>query len=195
MLMPTKKTFTKEAIIEASINLIKEEGKDALSIRNIAKRLNSSIQPIFYSFKNFESLINEVGNACFAIYQNYIFKNFKYDDRPYLSIGLNFIRFAHEEKNIFKFIFDNKDLDFEKLTTYQNYYSEVINVVSSTTHNEYKISSSIHDVVGVSTIGLAVLVANNKVKYDEVKTEEFLGAVFKGQVLFQEDKKDEHNRN
>ena len=192
--MPTKKTFTKESIINVCIEIIREEGYQALSIRNVAKRMNSSIQPIFYTFKSFDNLKNEVGEACFLICNNFIYDSFKFEDKPYLSIGLNFLRFANEEKNIFKFLFDNKDLDFEKLTSYNKYFKNVVSTVSNTVNADRKISTSIHNIVGISAIGLAILIANNRIIYDEENAIEFLSLVFKGQVLCQKGDEDEYNR-
>ena len=192
--MPTKKTFTKESIINVCIEIIREEGYQALSIRNVAKRMNSSIQPIFYTFKSFDNLKNAVGEACFLMCNNFLYDNFKFEDKTYLSIRLNFLRFANEEKNIFKFLFDNKDLDFEKLTSYNHYFKNVVSTVSNTVNADRKISTSIHNIVGISAIGLAILIANDRVIYDEENAIEFLRLVFKGQVLCQKGDEDEYNR-
>lgn len=192
--MPTKKTFTKEKIVEEGINLIRELGYGSLSVRNIAKRMNSSVQPVFYSFSNFENLKSEIAEAAFLICRSYIEKKPKYEDKPYLAVGMNFIEFAYKEKNLFKFLFDNKDVSFEDLNSYKIYYDETVEKVEKTAKVNQKLGNSIHEIVGISTIGLAVLIANEKVNYDEIEIEKFLGAVFKGQILYQKDEEDEHNR-
>lgn len=54
--MPTKIKITKEMILDAAFEIAKEEGIEGVSNRTIAKRLNSSIRPIYYQFENSKEL-------------------------------------------------------------------------------------------------------------------------------------------
>ena len=54
--MPSSKKTTKEDIIKASFGILKEQGIEKVTARDIAKKLNSSVQPIFYQFKNMDDL-------------------------------------------------------------------------------------------------------------------------------------------
>ena len=54
--MPTKIKITKEMILDAAFEIAKEEGIEVVSNRTIAKRLNSSIRPIYYQFENSKEL-------------------------------------------------------------------------------------------------------------------------------------------
>ena len=44
--------ITKEKILETALEIAKEKGLEGVSNREIAKRMNSSIRPIYYQFKN-----------------------------------------------------------------------------------------------------------------------------------------------
>lgn len=54
--MPPKPKFTKEEIAMTALNIIKEEGINALTARNLADHLKSSARPIFTIFKNMEEV-------------------------------------------------------------------------------------------------------------------------------------------
>ena len=77
---------------------------------------------------------------------------------------------------------------------YNHYFKNVVSTVSNTVNADRKISTSIHNIVGISAIGLAILIANDRVIYDEENAIEFLRLVFKGQVLCQKGDEDEYNR-
>ena len=53
--MPARKKIHKEDILEAAVRVVREQGASALSVRNIAKELHVSTQPL-YSIQNLKIL-------------------------------------------------------------------------------------------------------------------------------------------
>ncbi len=52
--------ITKEMILETALEIAREKGLEGVSNREIAKRMNSSIRPIYYQFKNVLELNKEL---------------------------------------------------------------------------------------------------------------------------------------
>ena len=48
--MPAKKQVTKEMILTAALELLREGGIEAVNVKALAHRLNCSTQPIYLSF-------------------------------------------------------------------------------------------------------------------------------------------------
>ena len=48
--MPKKPTTTREDMIKGAFELIRKQGHEALSVRNLARQLDCSTQPIMYQF-------------------------------------------------------------------------------------------------------------------------------------------------
>ena len=69
--MPPKIKYSKEQIIESAIEIVRKNGIENLSARNIANNLNSSPQPIFSYFKNMEELKNSVFEYAYNLYLRY----------------------------------------------------------------------------------------------------------------------------
>ena len=67
-------TITKEKILDAAFEITRIEGIKSLSNRAIAKKLNSSIRPIYYQFKNSEELKNELYKKIEEYFYAYITK-------------------------------------------------------------------------------------------------------------------------
>lgn len=54
--MPAIRKTSKEAIINAALDVLRESGAAALNARNVAKKLGCSTQPIYLCFQNMEDL-------------------------------------------------------------------------------------------------------------------------------------------
>lgn len=104
--MPPKIKITKAEIVDTALNLVREAGEQALNARSIAGELKCSTQPVFSNFETMEDLHEAVKEAAYARYQSYLKADMeagKYP--PYKVSGMAYIRFAREEKELFKLLF------------------------------------------------------------------------------------------
>ena len=62
--MPAKKQVTRERILEAGLELLREGGPQALNVKELARRLNCSTQPIYLSFAGMDALRMELTGMC-----------------------------------------------------------------------------------------------------------------------------------
>lgn len=109
--------FTKEEIVKAGLDLTREKGLGAVSARALGKELGTSSQPIFGYFENMAEVQCAIVTAAEKLYRSYLEKDMaegKYP--PYKASGMAYIRFAREEKELFKLLFmrDRTHEDREK---------------------------------------------------------------------------------
>ena len=104
--MPPKCRFAREEIIQAALDLTAEKGVGALTARGLAQRLGSSAKPIFGLFANMEEVQQEVVKAANLRYQEYLRQDMSAGRYPpYKASGMAYIRFAREQKELFKLLF------------------------------------------------------------------------------------------
>ena len=104
--MPPRVKITKEDIIKTSVELVKANGAQAINARAIAAFLNCSTQPVFSNFRTMEELEKATLTAAYEVYLNFIKKEVESGKYPqYKSFGMAYIRFAKEEKELFKLLF------------------------------------------------------------------------------------------
>lgn len=104
--MPPSIKITKGNIIEAAVDIIKIEGEQSLNARNLANKLNCSTQPIFSNFANMQELRQEVINYANNLYHGFLdYDMHKGEYPPYKASGMAYIRFAREERELFKLLF------------------------------------------------------------------------------------------
>ena len=104
--MPPKVKITEAKIVNAAIEIVRKKGSDSLNAREIAAHLGCSTQPIFSNFNTMEDLRHKVICAADRIYQKYIKSEIDSKKHPeYKATGMAYIRFAKEEKELFKLLF------------------------------------------------------------------------------------------
>ena len=94
----------KEDLIKGSIKIIRDEGDNNLSARNLAKVVGCSTQPIFRLFTNMDELKRAVYDDVYELQKKYLLKGNEHQV-PFIGVGLSYIDFATKEKNLFKFLF------------------------------------------------------------------------------------------
>ena len=98
-----KVKFTRENIVNATYDLMKQEGMKSISARKIAKKLKGSTAPIYAHFSNLEILKEEVIEIAKSNFSKYV--NKEYTEREMLNIAMGIAVFAREERELFKSIF------------------------------------------------------------------------------------------
>ena len=104
--MPPKVRITKEEIVNTALSLLREEGLSAVNARNIAARLSCSTQPVFSNFATMDELQDALTAAAYELYLGFLkteAASGKYP--PYKAFGMAYIRFASEEKELFRHLF------------------------------------------------------------------------------------------
>ena len=104
--MPPKVRITKEEIVQTAVSLVRERGEGALNARAIAAALNCSTQPVFSNFATMEELQEATVAAAYGIYLNFLKSEAESGKYPqYKAFGMAYIRFAKEERELFRMLF------------------------------------------------------------------------------------------
>ncbi len=98
--------FTKEEILKAALDLTREKGFSAVTARSLGEKLGTSSRPVFSHFENMADVQKGIISAADELYRSYLEEDMasgKYP--PYKASGMAYIRFAREEKELFKLLF------------------------------------------------------------------------------------------
>ncbi len=161
--MPKKPTTTKEAIIDGAFRLIREQGHEALTVRNLASFLGCSTQPIMYQFPDTDVLKDLTYRKADAFHSRYIL-----EAGDLLEIGIRYIRFAEEERPLFRFLFQSgrfSGLSLEDLIRAPE-AADVLAAVSTEEELSMDDAAAFFEPLMAVVHGYASLIANNGMKYD-----------------------------
>ena len=104
--MPPKVKITKEAILDIAVEIVRKEGAQAVNARTLASVLGCSTQPVFSNFENMEQLRLAMVERADTMCNQYIAREIEKGEYPnYKASGMAYIRFAKEEKELFKLLY------------------------------------------------------------------------------------------
>lgn len=104
--MPPKVKVTKEDIINTAVSIVRESGAQNINARNIASALGCSTQPIFSNFATMDELRFSVIKRADELCEEYMKREEQSGKYPvYKANGMAYIRFAKEEKELFKLLY------------------------------------------------------------------------------------------
>ena len=187
--MPPKVKVSKEMILNASFEIIQKEGHENLNARRIAEHLECSTQPVLYNFKTVDEIREEVYKIADEYHTGYIMPKGKTGKDPMLELGVNYVRFGHDESNLFRFLFQTNKFGGMGVNVLMNdpELSAIIGIVAGSVQCSEEEAREIFLTFFVVAHGYASLMANNAMEYNEEQTEKVLSKVFYGMLAARKD--------
>ena len=187
-MLPTTTKITKEMILNTAFEIAREKGFENISNRELAKKMNCSIRPIYYQFKNVEELNKELYKKIERYFYEFLMNNMIKDVPLYKQIGINYIKFAIAENNLFKFLFmtETKDEPSAFITTDEKGFEEVVKAIKISTKLSDKDIKSFHIKMWIFAHGIATLSATKSVKFTDEQIQDLLSQEFQALMLLEE---------
>lgn len=95
--------FTKNDILNAAYDVMKQNGIKHISARRIAEKFKGSTAPIYANFSTIDELKKEVIRMAEEKLNEYLYHD--YTGRELFDAAMGFIKFARDEKELFRAIF------------------------------------------------------------------------------------------
>lgn len=102
--MPPKTVVTKQQVIDAAIEITREQGADAVTARSVAAKLGVSTHPIFTYYSSLTELRSDILKKAREFYHESIKRGMK-EDNPFLGVGHQYLNLAKQDPEIFKLLF------------------------------------------------------------------------------------------
>ncbi len=164
--MPPTFKFTKEQIINAALKIVRVQGADALTARSLAALLGSSSKPIFGQFDSMDEVCREVLAAANKLYLSYIDREIdsgKYP--PYKASGIGYIRFAKEEKELFKLLF-MRDRTGEVIDNGREELKPILKIIMESLNVDEDTAFKLHVQEWIYVHGIATMLATSYLELD-----------------------------
>ena len=113
--MAPRNKFTSEEMLRVAMQIIRKYGYNALTAQRIADALGTSTRPIFTCFETMEKVKAEVYAEALKVYDDYMNIGLK-EKIPFFGVGMQYIRFAKEEPELYRFLFLTRTQDKEHST-------------------------------------------------------------------------------
>ena len=193
--MPPKSRITKDMILDAAVAVVRESGFESVNARTVSRRLHCSTQPVMYHFSTIDSLKRAAYARVDRLHGTYMM-NIPAEQDPVLGIGLNYIRFAVEEPQLFRFLFQSGYAEENSLLEMID-SEELVPVLAAMREGaglDMEKTRQIFLTVALFAHGYASIIANNGLEYNEKLIAEHLERCWDGAVLAAAGEKNEHEK-
>jgi AcrR family transcriptional regulator len=102
--MPPAINFSQDTILDEAFRIVRNEGLQGLTARNIARNLGCSTQPVYSAFGSIQQLREVVLQKAKAYAVEYLLQRHQDSDQSF-AMGMQYFRFAWEEKVLFRLLF------------------------------------------------------------------------------------------
>ncbi|HEX9903229.1 MAG TPA: helix-turn-helix domain-containing protein [Acidobacteriota bacterium] len=158
---PKETTFTRGAVLQAALDVVRQRGWDALTARSVAQQLGASVAPIYSAFGSMESLLRKTLKEIRRLLQEYTSR--AYSELPFLNIGAGIISFARDEPLLYQALFQIRH-------GFQDVVADVNASILSWMKTDAQLGlltdasrERLYDNIGFYTMGLAAAVAAGRV--------------------------------
>lgn len=179
--MPPQFKFTKKEIIQAALEIVRENGMDAVTARALGEKLNSSSKPIFSMFENMEEVQSETLKAARMVYNEYVSEGLKFTP-AFKGVGMQYIMFAIKEPKFFQLLFMTEQTEKKNalgiLPMIDDNYEEILSSVRNGYGLDDEASKSLYRHLWIYTHGIASLIATGVCSFREEEIADMLTEVF-----------------
>lgn len=178
--MPRSYMFTREQVLGAAIELTREKGFAAVSARTLGERLGTTSRPIFSHFENMADVQKGIIGEANKIYQSLREEEIasgKYV--PYKANGMAYIRFAKEEKELFKLLF-MRDRSEEQIKEDPEEMEALIGLIAKQVGIDREAAKIFYLEMWAYTHGIASMIATGFYDWDEPLAGRALTDVYEG---------------
>ncbi len=182
--MPPKTKVTKDMIVDAAVEVVRQKGFENVNARMVAGQLHCSTQPVMYHFATIDSLKRAAYAEADRMHTEYLM-NIPAEQDPILGIGLNYIRFAVKEPQLFRFLFQSGYAEESSLPDMidSEELEPVMTAMQKGAGLDMKKTKEVFLTVALFAHGYASIIANNALEYDEVRIAEHLERAWNGALL------------
>ena len=182
--MPPKTKVTAEMVVNAAIEVARQSGYESINARTVSGQLHCSTQPVMYHFSTIDSLKRAAYKRADQLHAEYMMNTPSGQD-PILGIGLNYIRFAVEEPQLFRFLFQSGYAEENSLLEMVD-SEELIPVLAAMREGaglSMEKTRQVFITVALFAHGYASIIANNHLEFDEHLIAKHLENAWNGAVL------------
>lgn len=178
--MPRKFLFTKGEIQAAALELTREKGFAAVTARSLGKRLGTTSRPIFSHYATMADVQKAVIEAAEDLYRAYIKREIASEKyTAYKARGMAYIKFAREEKELFKLLF-MRDRSRERTKENPREKELPTGLIEKQTGIDRAFATTFCLEMWAYTHGIAALIATDYLSWDEELSSRALTDVYEG---------------
>lgn len=179
--MPPKMRFTRDEVIAAALEIVRDGGMAALTARSLAAALGSSAKPVFGLFENMQQVQEAVVRAADAEYQSFLAEGMSSGRYPpYKASGMAYIGFARRSPELFKLLFMRDRSAAEQTQSGDESIDGIISLISRSTGLSTEDARLFHLEMWIFVHGIASMIVTGYLDWQEDYVSRVLSDAYEG---------------
>lgn len=184
--MPPAIKVTKEAIMAAALRMVREKGIECLNARDLAKEIGCSVHPLFRAYESMDGLKAAVYKTAESLYNERMLSGSAHTGDAFLDMGLAYVYFAQEEKNLFRLLFMSDAFGNQSIGDIAGSTEgddAILEMLCQRTKLSKKAAQELYTGIWLTTHGIAAMFATNSCRFNDEEIRRFLNNSFMGLLL------------
>ena len=179
--MARRITVTREQVMTAAVRIVRKEGFDALTAQSLAKELRCSTQPIYSRYSGMKEVREEVEARASAKFAEYLRSAVDHVS-AFNAAGLNYIRFAQEEREFFKLLFMRENASGQDILTGHSQMEYVLATIREQENLSEARVREIYEEMWMLSHGIATMIATGTATFRPEHIQKILSDVYRGLI-------------
>ena len=183
-LMPPKPRFTREDIVNAALDIIRERDIEHITAQAIAKKLHTSTRPMFNYFSTLEELRTAAAEQARLLYNEYAEKGLAMTP-AFKGFAMSYIKFAIEEPSLFRLLFMRKteNADMFAFLDNEGHLNTVLEAISETFGLDSEKSMWLYGNMWLYAHGIATVCASETMRFSDEDIAQRLGLLCRSLLI------------
>ncbi len=182
--MPPKAKYTRQEIISIALDLVAEQGINALNARSLGAALGTSTRPVFTAFTSMGELLAEIRTAAMERFNAYV--NTDVIQPPFKNVGMKMIRFAADQPKLFQLLYMSEN---ENTRGFDGVFRELgensgkcIEYIMRDYDMSREDAMKIFRSLWLYTFGIGVMIASKICRFDDNEISDMLSQQFRAVI-------------
>lgn len=175
--MGRKTCFKREDVVKAGLELVEEGGFENLSSSKVAKKLNSSVKPIYSNWRSMGNLKRDVTKVILEKGSKYILRDYG-EEMRITNLCIGQVLFARDHKNLYRSVLIEKHDDiFDLILAESNKLYQICLEDKAFSEIPVNYRNSFYGQVTFYIAGVTSTICNDWMTDDWITTEALFGLV------------------
>ncbi len=182
--MPPKAKFTRDEIIDAAVDIIRDSSIEAITAQELGRRMGSSSRPMFTWFNTLEELRAAAKERARSIYNEYAERGLAMTP-AFKGFAMEYVRFAGEEPSLFRLLFMRRGepMNLLEFLDREGHLQPIRETIMETFHLDRAQADWLYENMWLYAHGIAALCASEVVQMTETEISEKLGTLCRGLLM------------
>ncbi|MEK3910315.1 TetR/AcrR family transcriptional regulator [Paenibacillus sp. FSL H7-0331] len=186
--MPPTAVITEEKILKAAFEIVRVQGLEYLTARNIAQKLNCSTQPVYRIYDNMDEVKDRVYGMAVSLMRDQIFSHQDDQNSPALNMAIGFLHFAKQERYIFQFVYLSGYKSFD--LSHEVFMGDTLSMKSMLHSKRFRAidenkQKNIFIKISIYLIGIGTMINSGTLKMDFHETIEMVKEMYEALLSYE----------